>query len=165
MRFRQAARCATDSATELGEECEAAVSPSGSRVGVECQWSIAEINIGVPEEPGVACRETYWLLIAHRQNETVPVTCFETDETEFNYPAQQTASATTLPEFRRTIEPRVLDEWHRDDPAFKPSRTALGTRLRELRRHYLVGGGRLLSPREIDQEIADRRGEREREEH
>lgn len=56
---------------------------------------------------------------------------------------------------------RTVSEWrsifltHRD-PAFKPSRTAMGARLRSIRRAALVSNERLLSWAEIDN-VLDRR--------
>ena len=35
-----------------------------------------------------------------------------------------------------------------------------GTKLREIRAQYLVGGGELMSPEQFDRELAERRGER-----
>lgn len=46
------------------------------------------------------------------------------------------------------------------DPAFCPSRTELCRTLRQIRRRYLLQGGRLLTADEIDEDLTARRGER-----
>ncbi len=47
-----------------------------------------------------------------------------------------------------------------EDPAFEPSKTELGRKLRTLSRKYVEGGGKLYSLDEINTEIAEGRGER-----
>lgn len=47
------------------------------------------------------------------------------------------------------------------DPAYEPSKSELGERLRTLRRKYIEGGGRLCSVDEINVEVAEGRGEHE----
>jgi len=46
------------------------------------------------------------------------------------------------------------------DPAYEPSRTDLGRKLRALSRKYVEGGGKLLTVDEINREVAESRGER-----
>lgn len=47
-----------------------------------------------------------------------------------------------------------------NDP--RKARSALGRRLREIRRRIVASGQRLLSRKEVAREIAERRGERNR---
>jgi Spy/CpxP family protein refolding chaperone len=58
----------------------------------------------------------------------------------------------------------ALDERRQTDPVKrrKPSESVspLGMQLREIRAHYLAGGGDVLAPEQFDQEMAQRRGER-----
>jgi|RhiMethySRZTD1v2_1073278.scaffolds.fasta_scaffold71328_5 hypothetical protein len=46
------------------------------------------------------------------------------------------------------------------DPAYEPSRTELGRKLRDLSRKHVEGGGKLLTVDEINREVAENRGER-----
>lgn len=47
-----------------------------------------------------------------------------------------------------------------EDPAYAPSKTPIGRKLRALRRKYVEGGGKLYSLAEINAEVAEGRGER-----
>lgn len=46
------------------------------------------------------------------------------------------------------------------DPAYEPSRTELGRKLRALRKKYVESGEKLLTLEEINAEVAESRGER-----
>lgn len=46
------------------------------------------------------------------------------------------------------------------DPAYEPSKTELGRKLRALRRKYVESGQKLLTVDEINAEVAQNRGER-----
>lgn len=59
---------------------------------------------------------------------------------------------------------QALNERWQTEPVTrrKPSQSVspLGMQLREIRAHYLAGGGDVLAPEQCDQEMAQRRGER-----
>jgi len=46
------------------------------------------------------------------------------------------------------------------DPAYEPSRTELGRKLRQLSRKFVERGGKLLTVDEINRKVAENRGER-----
>jgi hypothetical protein len=152
---------ATDAATELGESIGAFVTPPGST-----QLPEEEIAVGIldfePVEQYLASSspKTLWLYIPRRRNELVHAARFEASEEQLGHSAQATASASSFSEFCQAIERLVS----RTDPAFRPSRTELGRTLREIRRRYLLRGGRLMTADEIDEELAARRGVRKEEE-
>lgn len=158
--FRRPSRFATDAATEPAEEFDVVASGSAEAAGRDL--SMAEVDISPAQERGVIWRKTLWCVLSHHRNESVHLTRFEAEEEQVGYPAQATATATEVAEAWRGVETEIPAA-HREDPAFESSRTELGRQLRELRRRYILGGGQLLGPEEIDREVAERRGEREQE--
>jgi hypothetical protein len=159
--FRRAAEFATDTATALGEGFEAIITPSGSTELPKEELAIGVVDFEAAEEElGMSSRKTLWYLVSRQRNELVHFTRFQAAEEQLGYPAQPTASATELAELWRPMETLLTQT----DPAFRPSRTELGRKLREIRRRYLLRGGRLMTADEIDEEIAFRRGERDQEE-
>ncbi len=69
-----------------------------------------------------------------------------------------TATGDVLPSFGSRIEAEWRQLLRRSDPAYEPSRTPLGAKLRRWRARFIESGGRLLTSEEIAQEVARRRG-------
>ncbi len=69
-----------------------------------------------------------------------------------------TATGDVRPSFGSRIEAEWRQLLRRSDPAYEPSRTPLGAKLRRWRARFIESGGRLLTSEEIAQEVARRRG-------
>lgn len=179
MPCRYGPRFVTNPTTTMGKEELVVVATSGSEGFVESEFFLGCLAVRLPR---TTWQKWYWYVLRHHRNELAHLSHLEASEEQLGCPGDATATETPWPEFWTEVgthekaicgmRPRTR---HLSD-AFKPhkasepdllappARTAIGKRLREIRRRIVASGEPLLDWDAFDREMRERRGERRPEE-